>query len=411
MPTFDRSVYHNHTRTNLVTLFGTACTTINADVPSPPATPPASPPATPTSIPPTSTPSVITTQSTSTQGNGSVVVQTITQTPSPSNTIAVNNKDGSSPNIAPIVGGTVGGFFGLIAIVALIWFILRRRRRWDDIFEKEENDIIAAGARGGMYPARFSLDVDPEPKPYQYGLVGQAIAPSAASPPNSPPMRASAGAGNIHHARTTSLTPLNPVTASNPTLSSRPSTGGSTQPLYPPQQGYTQPGYQQQGYPPPLPTQQPMDLNSNPSSLTHNHSASTASFTSAPVSHAHWAGGVGPGHNAGIGAAFLGLTTPVMIADEEAQNRSGTPTNIYEPRRLQVTNAPEFEFGESSSSAAAAAAAAAVPLRDGKGRIVLRSTGPPVVHQDGGRLAPDVEPAITAAGSSGSGSMPPAYTN
>ncbi|KAG6817771.1 hypothetical protein H0H87_003179 [Tephrocybe sp. NHM501043] len=400
MPTFPRSLYYNNTRRD-ADCTGTIHTHLDDhideshDIPQP---------STPSVTPTPSSPSPSITQSTTTQPNGSVVIQTIIVTPSPSNTIAADDHDGSSPDFAPIVGGTVGGFFGLIAIVALIWFILRRRRRWDDIFEREENEIIAAGARGR--PARFSLDVDPEPKPYQYGLIGKVMAPSA-SPPNSPSMRPSAGTGNIHHARHSSLTPLNPVTASNATLSSsRPSTGGSQQPLYPPQQGYTQ------GYVPPLPQHQPtIDYASGPSTLTHNHSASTASFTSAPVSHAHWGNGVGPGYNDSIGTAMMGLGSPVMIPDET--DRSGTPTSYQEPRRLQVTNAIpsefDFEFGESSSSAAAAAAAAAVPLRDGKGRLVTRTPVQPIVHVDGGRVELNNQPAV--APPSASGPLPPAYAN
>ncbi|KAG6864989.1 hypothetical protein C0991_005811 [Blastosporella zonata] len=405
MSIFDRCVYHNHTR--LETLFGSSCTTINTDVVSTPIPNTQSPITTPITIPSTTsiTPSSIsTTQSTSTQPNGSITILTITQTPSPTNTIATDDHDNSDPNIAAIVGGTVGGFFGLIAIVALIWFILRRRKRWDDIFEKEEDDFITAGARGGKRPGRFSLDVDPEPKPYQYGLVGHALPPTGSSPPTSPPIRPSVGSSNINHARNTSLTPLNP---SNHTVSSRPSTGSSQQPLYPPQQGYV----------PPLP-QQAVEYASDPSTtLTHNHSASTASFMSAPVSHAHshWGGGVGPGYNdgmGGIGAAMMGLSAPVMIPDDVVahQDRSGTPTSIQEPRRLQVTNALpsefDFDFGESSSSAAAAAAAAA-PLRDGKGRLVMRTSNPPVVHVDGGRV-PDAAPVATTAAAP---SRPPAYTN
>ncbi|KAG6880236.1 hypothetical protein C0992_003002 [Termitomyces sp. T32_za158] len=375
-------------------------------------------PAPPTISTPIFTPSAISTQSSSTGSNVSTTVQIVTSGTSSSqtsSTIAADNQNKGNPDVAPIVGGTVGGFFGLIAIVALIWFILRRRQRWDDIFEKEEDKIIVGGARGAHRPARFSLDADPEPKPYQYGLVGRAVAPSAASPPHSPPMRPSRSPGPPDLNRT-SLMPLNPVAASTLTLSSMPSTGSSQSPLYPPQQGFTPKGYQQ-GYAPPLPSKQSMDWgtarSTSPPHMKHAHSASTASFMSPPVSHAHWTGDVGPGYNGGVAATMtMGINTPVMTPDEVVvMNRSGSPTSIQETRRLQVTNAnpDEFEFGESSTSAAAAAAAAAMSvkdkkLRDGKGRLVTRSAGPPIVHVDGGRVVANVEPAA-------SGPQPPAYTD
>ncbi|KAG6900674.1 hypothetical protein C0993_005907 [Termitomyces sp. T159_Od127] len=410
------------TSVDLVTLFGTSCTTINSAVnsPTPIAQPTQDQP--PTTIPtstPIFTPSAISTQPSSTQSYISTTVQTVnsgtssSQTPS---TIATDNQNKGNPDVAPIVGGTIGGFFGLIAIVVLIWFILRRRQRWDDIFEKGEDEIIVGGARGTHRPARFSLDIDPEPKPYQYGLVGRAVAPSAASPPHSPPMRPSPGAPDLNQART-SLMPLNPVAASTLTLSSMPSTGSSQSPLYPPQQGFATKGYQH-GYAPPLPKKQSVDwgtaTNTSPPHMTHSHSASTGSFISPPVSHAHWTGDVGPGYNGGVATTMtMGMNTPVMTPDEVMLlNRSGSPTSIQETRRLQVTNAnpDEFEFGESSTSAAAAAAAAAAmsvknkKLRDGKGRLVTRSTGPPIVHVDGGRVVANVEPAA-------SGPQPPAYTD
>ncbi|KNZ73755.1 hypothetical protein J132_09657 [Termitomyces sp. J132] len=399
--------------TNLVTIFGTSCTTIETVINSPIPTPiptQSSQNQTPSVAAPTSSTPILTTSATSTQlsstqsftSTTTETVTTNTETSSQaSSTIATNNQSKGSADVAPVVGGTVGGFFGLIAIVALIWFILRRKQRWDDIFEKEEDGIVAGGVRGGHRPARFSLDIDPEPKPYQYGLVGRAVAPSAASPPHSPPMRPSLSpsAPDINNARRASLMPLNPVTTSNLTLSSMPSTGSSQSPLYPPQQGYTPQGHQQ-GHAPPLPKKQSIDwgVASSPTHLAHSHSASTASFMSPPVSHAHWTGDVGPGYNGGVAATMtMGMNTPVMTPDEET-------------RRLQVTNAnpDEFEFGESSTSAAAAAAAA-VPakdkkLRDGKGRLVTRSAGPPIVHVDGGRVVANVESAA-------SGPQPPAYTD
>ncbi|KAF5386618.1 hypothetical protein D9615_001542 [Tricholomella constricta] len=411
------------TTTTTTTLWGTSCTTIGNKPPDVPTHEPPPPSSTPTPPPP-----VITSESVSTQPNGSVTTETVTSTQAV-NTIASNDKDNGNPDVAPIVGGAVGGFFGLLAIVALIWFILKRRRRWDDIFEKDDDEIIATGARRA---GRFSLDVDVEPKPYQYGLVGHAVAPSAVSPPNSPPMRPSIppGSTDIHHTRASSLTPLNvPLTASTPlasatTVSSRPSTAGSQQPIYPvapSQQGYFQ--QQQQS----CPTTDYSRSNSN----THSHSHSSGSFTSPPVSLANWSGGLGPGYNGGTPTTIVGMGMGTTIPDEPTYpNRSGSPTSIQEMQmgRLQVTNAiplspasETFEFMQGPSSSAAAAMP--VQQRDGKGRIRMSMGIPPLVHLDGGRVvAPEARPstianvsataeaaASSSSGAGASGSAPPAY--
>jgi len=94
-----------------------------------------------------------------------------------------SNGSHSSSNLGPILGGIFAGVFGLVLIVGVIWWILRRRSRWDDIFdEKEGYDAAAGGAdgirrsrsRGNMLDTEFASDVNTEPKPYEYGLVGAA---------------------------------------------------------------------------------------------------------------------------------------------------------------------------------------------------------------------------------------------
>jgi hypothetical protein len=79
-------------------------------------------------------PTVYTTSSSSTMADGSVTVQleTITSSLSPTvvyvPTIMPTTQGSGGGNrlstIAPIVGGVIGGFFGLISIVGLIWFFL-----------------------------------------------------------------------------------------------------------------------------------------------------------------------------------------------------------------------------------------------------------------------------------------------
>ncbi|KZS89980.1 hypothetical protein SISNIDRAFT_488838 [Sistotremastrum niveocremeum HHB9708] len=174
------------------------------------------PPTSPANPPPTTTPDTTSLATTSSPGlsaslstpdpstitsassmtiDGQVTVQfvTITSTPpastffvSPSSSPTLNMDNGptgssSSSNVAPIAGGVVGGFLGLFAIVGVIWFFLRRRRKaWDDIFEREK---------------RYDLNDDElpanvEPAPYRYGLVGGSHSHSPSlTPPASPTMR------------------------------------------------------------------------------------------------------------------------------------------------------------------------------------------------------------------------------
>ncbi|KAG7092905.1 hypothetical protein E1B28_009211 [Marasmius oreades] len=148
-------------------------------------------------------PTVITTGSATTLPNGeiSTVLVTLTSTFTPS-TIVVNSSPNPSPtlgtqasqtsedkvNLGPVIGGSLGGFFALLLIALAIWlFVIKRRRRWDDVFEKSSNDPDGAGSLGysdtkashsttGRSKRRFSLgpDLEIEPKPYQYGIVGHS---------------------------------------------------------------------------------------------------------------------------------------------------------------------------------------------------------------------------------------------
>jgi hypothetical protein len=189
-----------------------------------------------------------------------------------------------------------------------------------------------------------------EPKPYQYGLVGQTRSPSLGiSPPSSPP--ASSPSLNLPQHN---LTPLRlPTSASSPgpsatTLSSRPSTAGSMRPLR------DTPGT------PPV------------SGHTHNHTTSSGSSTSVHVSPAipsHW------GHH-----------SPSPSAEQLHFERSGSPTSVrdYEPqRRLQLANVGDGEVIRSPPTPSPLAGPA---LLDGKGRHVRLGSGGPgvLVHIDAG---------------------------
>ncbi|KAE9398991.1 hypothetical protein BT96DRAFT_712517 [Gymnopus androsaceus JB14] len=164
-----------NTITQFSTLFGSSCTVIN--------TTPAPTPSTVTVLSVTTPPpSTITFQSTSTLANGQVTAQmvTLTSTLPPSSFIVTSTSTGflanetggsstssSSSHLGAIIGGALGGALALIAVLVLVWcFIMRRRRRWDDIFDKDIYTVTNSSSK-----KRFALD-DVEPKPYDYGLVG-----------------------------------------------------------------------------------------------------------------------------------------------------------------------------------------------------------------------------------------------
>lgn len=199
-------------------------------------TPTSTPTPTPTSASPTSSddrvPTLITpvdtlvTEVPTTLADGLTILTWVTMThtydptiimvPSPS---AHNNgpsEDTDSKNdthsmLAPILGGVIGGFFILIALVVLFWIVWRRRRT---LFRR------APAQNMSLYdvPPLQYLEPDPEPKPYEYGLVGT---------------------GSSHPSRGTSLTSLglsardrydslSPLTAQSAPPSAWPGSAGPT---------------------------------------------------------------------------------------------------------------------------------------------------------------------------------------
>lgn len=120
-------------------------------------------------------------------------------------------------------------------LACFTFFSSRRRRNWDDIFEKDYEEYMKPQPvqRGHMLdmedePIRAAA-VNDEPKPYVYGLVGSANTPApntlgvglATVSPSAPQNRLSTGSGSInansintlsqqqhYHNRTPSETPL-----------------------------------------------------------------------------------------------------------------------------------------------------------------------------------------------------------
>jgi len=69
----------------------------------------------------------------------------------------------------------------LAALALLAWYLWKRNTRWDDIFEREEDAIL----RDAFPKPKRDPNLDPKPRPYEYGLVGHSSVPPHMSPPSS----------------------------------------------------------------------------------------------------------------------------------------------------------------------------------------------------------------------------------
>ncbi|EMD39985.1 hypothetical protein CERSUDRAFT_92475 [Gelatoporia subvermispora B] len=130
--------------------------------------------------------------------NGSVIIssQTISTTMSPftiyvpvTSTAASQQSSDNGLNgiLAPLLGGVLGGFFGLLLIVAIVWMLWRRHaksRKSDDI--PPSMTPASAIMQDYTYGARRRTPAPPPPA-YQYGLVGspRSSRPTIASRPPS----------------------------------------------------------------------------------------------------------------------------------------------------------------------------------------------------------------------------------
>ncbi|KAF8912173.1 hypothetical protein CPB84DRAFT_760336 [Gymnopilus junonius] len=226
--------------TNIITLFGSSCSTSPSTTPSstPTTTPSSTPPDTSSTSSDTSSsppPSLITTSSTvtsdgstfvdfstlsssqtpvptqsdtanlspstplstsSTDAQTTVFSSFIFTTSSPSSTGTIvqitgtpNNLNGNhsakkSSNAGPIAGGVIGGIAALALLGFLTWRFIKKQPRFDDIFNKDS---------GPHYKKRNNGTS--EPKPYTYGLVGQnpATNPIGTPPSSPPPMQQAVG--------------------------------------------------------------------------------------------------------------------------------------------------------------------------------------------------------------------------
>ncbi|KAI0350626.1 hypothetical protein OH77DRAFT_1060487 [Trametes cingulata] len=223
--------------------------------PSPPVSPP--PQSQPTTFPSgpvivslsTPPPTVIVSEIASTRADGSVFITYMTSTstlpPTPvflptsltgDNNNSNHNHDISNDDVGPIVGGVLGGFFGLIGLVALIWFIWRKRESLRDryggpSFPEYESTLASSRprhAKGSSPPPGL------EPKPYQYGLVGRPPStPSHCSSPGTSPPPTRPQSFSALSAMTAYTSPIAPQNVSTPNLLHTTSPVSPTRPITP----------------------------------------------------------------------------------------------------------------------------------------------------------------------------------
>ncbi|KAH7929637.1 hypothetical protein BV22DRAFT_1191859 [Leucogyrophana mollusca] len=391
------------------TLYGSECANTQSSQDTGAATPSSSPSTDPSSSSPPSIATSILSQSTpppstftqaaSTTLSDGEVVQTVvyftsTYAPTdvyipstvPNPSLQANQNSGSGTNVAPIVGGVVGGFVGFVALVGALWFLCRKRRTWDDIFEKEafrDEDELEPHP---VLRDRSRLDMSAEPKPYQYGLVGHVSAPigvSSSTPPSSPrpsttlnhPSFTASSSAHSRHTSNMSLTPLlHSGGASSPVpsrASSRPSTAGSVQTM--------------QGQP----TQRQVSATASSgtgartlSMVSTQASGSASSATRAsPTPLGQWS------PNMDTIGAFDPLT-----------HRTGSPMPVAERRILQIANdAPSSPTSTIAGERRPSSFAAASPLPTKTSQPSRASAI--IMHTDAGRPQ------------GWSGPEPPAYSN
>lgn len=278
-------------------------------------------------------PTVFTSASAITLPNGdlSTVLVTLTSTllpsttfvpPPPSPTLNSTSSQNSKEKVdlGPAIGGALGGFFALLLVALAIWlFIIKRRRRWNDIFDKAMNnpdDNVGNlgyhhGSGTGSHShshshsaksrGRFSLgpDLEEEPKPYQYGIVGHG------------------GLATNHNSKEKEMG----------AITSRPSTAGSNYPLL----GGTGTGTGHHAVP------------SNSSSQLNSSTHSPTTPTPAMV-----VTGVTPPPNVSVSSSS---PLPADEIEDFFGRRAGSPVSFMEttPRKLQVINAspPSIYGGQS----------------------------------------------------------------
>ncbi|KAL5482697.1 hypothetical protein ACEPAI_9291 [Sanghuangporus weigelae] len=152
--------------------------------------------------------------------------------------------NGGSSNTGAIVGGVVGGVAGLAALVLLVWFCLRRRKRNDfdgdfdpDAVAKRNSSTLQRLGRGGdtdLLAAARGVENEPEVTPYMYGMqqhgTGGAslFGPATAAGAGAAAGYAAGGYGAHDQKSAASHPPSSYYDPNAPTMPSGPSETGSS---------------------------------------------------------------------------------------------------------------------------------------------------------------------------------------
>jgi len=341
-----------------------------------------------------------------------------------------SNSSHSSSNLGPILGGIFGGVFVLALVVGLVWWFLRRRARWDDIFDEKDDFVTGpdgirrSRSRNNMLDTEFTPDANIEPKPYEYGLVG-------ASRPISPPSE-NVGVRPVNqpsmHGRTLSDAPLimgnigvgasastgHLLTPSSTSHASRPSTSSS----------YFLPG------------QGPSDVGHSPRQASFAGSPGFAAAPIVPPLPSPPAAGVVPGsygaqppnnNHGGPGSPTRSgtLYEDSLLGSPPHQSRTLFVANQLDGERVaSPPTSPKGDAFAKGKKRESVGAASRTSGEVGAGSSSARpmspqrqSTSPVLVHKDAGRASTD-RPANASQdhkrdGSGGSGTSgdapPPAY--
>ncbi|KAH9966548.1 hypothetical protein BC827DRAFT_674801 [Russula dissimulans] len=264
----------------------------------------------------------------------------------------------SSSNIGPIAGGAAGGFVFLIVVVATIWYILKKCRKPNTEREEEEVAFPFPVTRDRDQTRR--LDLAKESRPYEYGVVGRSV-PISHSPPMASHTLTSASDG-----RRDSATPL--IGTSSGALTPMPSSGLMTS-----NGAQTDVGRQRS------------------QSSTHHQLPPGAAAPVASLDHYSQSGSGGGGGGGG------GSVSGSSISAGPSGRRA---LQVVNPR---LSPTPTFGFSPEivpgSSSVPMAAPGSEKQRFEVAAQDLSSSSGPVIVHSDGGRVQPhDHRPSVSSSG-------------
>ncbi|CAG8619708.1 16972_t:CDS:2, partial [Acaulospora colombiana] len=356
---------------------------------------------------------------------------------------------GSSPNIPAIVGGVVGGTLGLIAIIALVWYLLWRREQMKDLFDDDEDEDTSHGLkpRGVMMRdgrrGRRSLNLDDEVKsetnhPYQYGMVGSI------SPSPKPGMHSQQSSLGYQHRRSGSRdalmrsgAPSPPSVSPNRLSAHLPSTGSQgrasynsnmrpdsvmmAQPMNPHQQWTSEDTPWTQ---PPRPSSSLLEA---PNVYPPGHNGFYQQYGPMESIPSQTQVNLGQANNAQPAIAHQALYEAAGLGTASPPTSSSVPVTALPPpgaggaRPFTEWRASDIQSAVMAGADRAAASVSPPPNTSGSENVGFgrqrvekspraeRVTSPVVQHQDAGRV-PDTQSNPTASNANANSDAPPAYS-